>query len=161
MAGRLQGKRALLTASAAGIGRATAEAFIAEGAEVIATDIDLTALKGLACETRRLDVRSSEAVNAMAREIGAVDLLFNCAGFVHHGSVLECSDEDWDFSFDLNVKSMHRTIKAFAPGTLPFPLLHVDTTWKFREMIAFRDETVARLGLDLLVHINQEGVAGG
>ena len=63
-------------------------------------------------------MRSSEAVDALAREIGAIDVLFNCAGFVHHGTVLDCSDEDWDFSFDLNVKSMHRTIRAFLPGML-------------------------------------------
>jgi 2-keto-3-deoxy-L-fuconate dehydrogenase len=118
MAGRLAGKTALLTAAAAGIGRATAEAFAAEGARVIATDIDVDGLAGLKAETRKLDVRSSEAVQALAREIGAIDVLFNCAGFVHHGSVLECSDADWDFSFDLNVKSMHRTIRAFLPGML-------------------------------------------
>ena len=119
MAGRLKGKTALLTAAAAGIGRATAEAFIAEGAHVIATDIDkskLTGLKGADC--RRLDVRSTEAVNALAAGLGPVDILFNCAGYVHHGSILECSEKDWDFSFDLNVKSMHRTINAFLPGML-------------------------------------------
>ena len=118
MTGRLRDKTAVLTAAAAGIGRATAEAFAAEGARVIATDIDPKALEGLAGETRKLDVRSTEAVDALAREIGPIDILFNCAGFVHHGSVLECSDADWDFSFDLNVKSMHRTIKAFLPGML-------------------------------------------
>jgi 2-keto-3-deoxy-L-fuconate dehydrogenase len=118
MTGRLRDKTAVLTAAAAGIGRATAEAFAAEGARVIATDIDPKALEGLAGETRKLDVRSTEAVEALAREIGPIDILFNCAGFVHHGSVLECSDADWDFSFDLNVKSMHRTIKAFLPGML-------------------------------------------
>ena len=118
MAGRLTGKVALLTASAAGIGRATAEAFAREGARVIATDIDLDGLAGLDAEKRKLDVRSSQAVGALAREIGAIDVLFNCAGFVHHGSALDCSDEDWDFSFDLNVKSMHRTIRAFLPGML-------------------------------------------
>jgi 2-keto-3-deoxy-L-fuconate dehydrogenase len=118
MTGRLRGKTAVLTAAAAGIGRATAEAFAAEGARVIATDIDPKGLEGLAGETRKLDVRSTEAVEALAREVGPIDILFNCAGFVHHGSVLECSDADWDFSFDLNVKSMHRTIKAFLPGML-------------------------------------------
>jgi 2-keto-3-deoxy-L-fuconate dehydrogenase len=118
MAGRLAGKTAVLTAAAAGIGRATAEAFQREGARVIATDIDVAGLVGLDAEKRKLDVRSSEAVEALAREIGAIDVLFNCAGFVHHGSVLECSDADWDFSFDLNVKSMHRTIRAFLPGML-------------------------------------------
>jgi 2-keto-3-deoxy-L-fuconate dehydrogenase len=118
MAGRLAGKTAVLTAAAAGIGRATAEAFQREGARVIATDIDVDGLVGLDAEKRKLDVRSSEAVAALAREIGAIDVLFNCAGFVHHGSVLDCPDADWDFSFDLNVKSMHRTIRAFLPGML-------------------------------------------
>jgi 2-keto-3-deoxy-L-fuconate dehydrogenase len=118
MAGRLAGKTAVLTAAAAGIGRATAEAFQREGARVIAIDIDVAGLVGLDAEKRKLDVRSSEAVEALAREIGAIDVLFNCAGFVHHGSVLDCSDADWDFSFDLNVKSMHRTIRAFLPGML-------------------------------------------
>ena len=118
MAGRLEGKVALLTAAAAGIGRAAAEAFAAEGAKVIATDLNLDGLKGLAGETRRLDVRSSEAVAALAREVGPIDVLFNCAGFVHHGTILDCTEGDWDFSFDLNVKSMHRTIRAFLPGML-------------------------------------------
>jgi 2-keto-3-deoxy-L-fuconate dehydrogenase len=118
MAGRLEGKVALLTAAAAGIGRAAAEAFAAEGAKIVATDLNLDGLKGLAGETRQLDVRSSEAVAALAREIGPIDVLFNCAGFVHHGTILGCSEGDWDFSFDLNVKSMHRTIRAFLPGML-------------------------------------------
>jgi 2-keto-3-deoxy-L-fuconate dehydrogenase len=118
MAGRLAGTVALLTAAEAGIGRATAEAFAREGARVIATDIDVAGLDGLDAERRRLDVRSSEAVAALARAIGSIDVLFNCAGFVHHGSVLECSDEDWDFTFDVNVKSMHRTIRAFLPGMI-------------------------------------------
>jgi 2-keto-3-deoxy-L-fuconate dehydrogenase len=116
--GRLQGKVALLTAAAAGIGRATARAFAQEGARVIATDLRRDALDGLDGDLRALDVRSTEAVAALAADIGPVDILFNCAGFVHHGTVLECSDADWDFSFDLNVKSMHRTIKAFLPGML-------------------------------------------
>ena len=115
---RLSGKTALLTAAGAGIGRATAEAFAAEGARVIATDINEAALAGLKAETRKLDVRSTEAVEALAREIGGIDVLFNCAGFVLHGTALECSDADWDFSFDINVKSMHRTIRAFLPGML-------------------------------------------
>ena len=118
MAGRLAGKAALLTAAAAGIGRATAEAFAREGARVIATDIDIAGLEGLNADRRKLDVRSNEAVEALAREIGPVDILFNCAGFVHHGTVLTTSDADWEFSFDLNVKSMHRTIRAFLPGML-------------------------------------------
>src|SRR3984893_5780166 len=123
MAGRLKGKVALVTAAGQGIGRAIAAAFAAEGARVIATDLDAGKLKGLrASERRALDVRSTAAVEALAKEVGskygALDVLANCAGFVHHGSVLECSEADWDFSFDLNVKSMHRTIKAFLPGML-------------------------------------------
>jgi 2-keto-3-deoxy-L-fuconate dehydrogenase len=118
MTDRLAGKVALLTAAAAGIGRATAQAFAREGARVIATDIDVDGLAGLDADKRELDVRSSDAVAALARDIGAIDVLFNCAGFVHHGTVLDCSDADWDFSFDLNVKSMHRTIRAFLPGML-------------------------------------------
>ena len=118
MADRLARKVALLTAAAAGIGRATAQAFAREGARVIATDIDVDGLAGLDADKRKLDVRSTEAVAALARDIGAIDVLFNCAGFVHHGTVLDCSDADWDFSFDLNVKSMHRTIRAFLPGML-------------------------------------------
>ena len=118
MAGRLAGKTGLMTAAAAGIGRATAEAFAREGARVVATDIDVEGLAGLDADRRKLDVRSSEAVAALAREIGAIDVLFNCAGFVHHGTVLDCSDADRDFSFDLNVKSMHRLIRAFLPGML-------------------------------------------
>jgi len=118
MAGRLAGKVALLTAAAAGIGRATAEAFASEGARVVATDINAAGLAGLDADQRKLDVRSAEAVAALAHQLGPIDVLFNCAGFVHHGSALDCSDEDWDFSFDLNVKAMHRTIRAFLPGML-------------------------------------------
>jgi 2-keto-3-deoxy-L-fuconate dehydrogenase len=119
MSGRLAGKVAVVTAAGQGIGRAIAEACVREGARVFATDLDVAKLEGLAgAEHRKLDVLSSEAVGALARETGPVDILVNAAGFVHHGSVLECSDRDWDFSFDLNVKSMHRTIKAFVPGML-------------------------------------------
>ena len=123
MAQRLQGKLALVTAAGQGIGRAIAEAFAAEGASVVATDVEENKLEGLkSARRRKLDVRSTAAVEAMARdvksELGAIDVLVNCAGFVHHGSVLACSEQDWDFTFDLNVKSMHRTIKAFLPGML-------------------------------------------
>ena len=119
MAGRLKGKVAVVTAAGQGIGRAIAEAFVAEGATVWATDKDVALLEGIPkAKKRKLDVLSSKAVNAFAEKVGPVDILVNAAGFVHHGSVLECSDEDWDFSFDINVKSMHRTIKAFAPGML-------------------------------------------
>src|SRR5215510_7553669 len=122
MSDRLKGKRAFVTAAAVGIGRACAVAFAREGATVFATDIDeakLAALKseGIA-EVAKLDVRDSAAVAAMAKRAGKTDILLNAAGFVHNGTVLDCSDEDWDFSFDLNVKSMHRTIKAFLPGML-------------------------------------------
>src|ERR1700733_3907465 len=122
MSDRLKGKRAFVTAAAAGIGRASAIAFVREGASVFATDIDEKALADLAKEggkdVARLDVRDSTAVAAIAKRVGGVDILMNAAGFVHHGTVLECSDEDWDFSFDLNVKSMHRTIRSFLPGML-------------------------------------------
>src|SRR5258705_9760476 len=122
MSDRLKGKRAFVTAAAVGIGRACAVAFAREGATVFATDIDeskLAALKseGIA-EVAKLDARDSAAVGAMAKRAGKTDILLNAAGFVHHGTVLECSDEDWDFSFDLNVKSMHRTIRSFLPGML-------------------------------------------
>lgn len=122
MADRLKGKRAFITAGAAGIGRACALAFTREGATVIATDIDEAGLASLkkegVAEIYKLDVRDSAAVNAMASKVGKVDILLNAAGFVHNGTVLDCSDADWDFSFDLNVKSMHRTIKAFLPSML-------------------------------------------
>lgn len=119
MGGRLQGKTALVTAAGQGIGRAIAEAFVREGARVIATDLDAGKLAGLeGGETRSLDVLSTDAVTALAKEIGPVNVLVNAAGYVHQGTIFETSEKDWDFSFDLNVKSMHRTISAFLPGML-------------------------------------------
>jgi 2-keto-3-deoxy-L-fuconate dehydrogenase len=117
--GRLTGKFALLTASAQGIGRAVAEAFVAEGARVVATDVNEKALAGLAgAETRRLDVTDEAAIKALAAEFGPIDILFNCAGYVHAGTVLDCEDRDWDRSFDINVKAMYRLIRATLPGML-------------------------------------------
>jgi 2-keto-3-deoxy-L-fuconate dehydrogenase len=124
MAARLTDKVALVTAAGQGIGRAIAEAFAAEGAKLIATDVEEKKVQDIKAAARRLklDVRSTEAVEALAKDVaenfGALDILVNCAGYVHQGSVLDCSERDWDFSFDLNVKSMHRTIKAFLPGML-------------------------------------------
>jgi 2-keto-3-deoxy-L-fuconate dehydrogenase len=122
MGDRLKGKRAFVTAAAVGIGRACAVAFAREGATVFATDIDEAKLASLKSEgiseVARLDARDSAAVAAMARRAGRTDILLNAAGFVHHGTILDCSEEDWDFSFDLNVKSMHRTIRSFLPGMI-------------------------------------------
>src|SRR5438046_5419218 len=121
MAGRLEGKRALVTAAAQGIGRATALAFAAEGANVLATDVAEGKVADLAeafVATRRLDVRDGVAIAALADELGPVDILFNCAGFVHHGTILDVMPDDWDFSFDLNVKSMYSMIRAFLPKML-------------------------------------------
>ena len=122
MSDRLKGKRAFVTAAAAGIGRACALAFAREGATVFATDIDETKLADLKregiAEIAKLDARDSAAVAAIAKRAGPTDILLNAAGFVHHGTVLDCSDQDFDFSFDLNVKSMHRTIRAFLPAML-------------------------------------------
>ena len=118
---RLQGKRAFLTAAGAGIGQATARAFKAEGATVIATDVNADALKLLAAEgieTHVLDVTDSAAVAQMAAKVGAVDVLFNCAGFVHHGTILDCDEAAFDFSFTLNVRSQYLVTRAFLPAML-------------------------------------------
>ncbi len=122
MSNRLQGKITLVTAAGQGIGRAIVEKFAAEGAEVIATDLDPNKLSGLRAKLRKLDVRSQDDIETfsreVAREVGPLDVLVNCAGYVHQGTVLDCTDKDWDFSFDLNVKSMHRMIKTFLPAML-------------------------------------------
>ena len=121
MSQRLKGKTAFVTAAAQGIGRATALAFAAEGAQVYATDLNaakLAEIVGPGIRTLVLDVRDTAAVMAAAEAVGAVDVLFNCAGFVHQGSVLEASEAEFDFAFDLNVKSMMRTCQAFLPGML-------------------------------------------
>ena len=122
MTGRLQGKTALITAAANGIGRASVEAFAAEGAQVIATDINADALKSLdgipGVTTRLLNVLEPEEITAAAAEIGAVDVLFNCAGFVHHGTVLDTDEDAFDFSMNLNVKAMYRMIRAFLPAMI-------------------------------------------
>ena len=119
MAGRLKGKVAVVTAAGQGIGRAIAEAFVREGATVWATDVDPAKLADLRrAKRRKLNALSTRAVDSFATKVGGTDILVNCAGYVHHGTVLDCSEQDWDFSFDLNVKSMHRTIKAFLPGML-------------------------------------------
>jgi len=122
MSARLAGKKTLITAAGQGIGRATALAFAAEGAQVIATDIDAGPLEALAreagIETRTLDVTDPAAIAAIARDMGAIDVLFNCAGYVHHGTILDCSEDDFDFSVSLNVRAMYRTTKAFLPAML-------------------------------------------
>lgn len=119
MADRLKGKHALVTAAGQGIGRAIAEAFLREGADVVATDLDvakLADLKGATIST--LDVRDDAAVDALVKAHGPFDVLANAAGCVHAGTILECSDADWDLAFDLNVRSMHRTIRAVLPAML-------------------------------------------
>lgn len=121
MAGRLTGKRAVVTAAAQGIGRTTALTFAAEGADVIATDLHpekMTDLQGANLRTRRLDVTDAGAIASFAQEVGAVDVLFNCAGYVHQGTILDTSEADWDFSFNLNVRAMYMMIKALLPAML-------------------------------------------
>lgn len=119
---RLEGKTVVITAAAQGIGRASAIAFAREGAKVIATDINEGKLKELGSlpniRTRKLDVLDPDAIVAFAKEAGAVDVLFNCAGFVHHGTILETEEKDWDFSFNLNVRAMYRLTRALLPAML-------------------------------------------
>ncbi len=122
MSDRLQGKTAFVTAAGQGIGRAVALAFAQHGARVIATDINTAALDSLAtecgCSTLRLDATDAAAITAAAAQHGPVNVLFNGAGFVHAGTVLDCTEAEWDFAFNLNVRSQFRTIKAFLPGML-------------------------------------------
>ena len=118
MSGRLQGRTALITAAGQGIGRATAERFIAEGARVFATDVDAAKLDGLGCELMPLDVRDAQAIAAMPARTGPIDILMNCAGVVHHGTILDCDEEAWAFSCDLNVTSMFRMIRAYLPAMI-------------------------------------------
>ncbi len=122
MAGRLAGKTAFITAAGQGIGRGAALAFAREGAQVWATDVNAKALADLegrdGIRTRVLDVLDEAAIAQAAAEAGPVDVLFNCAGYVAHGSILDCSNKDWDFSFNLNVRSMFWVTKAFLPGML-------------------------------------------
>ena len=123
MTARLKNKRTLITAAGQGIGLSTALAFANEGAEVVATDINPDTLNSLSnenprIETRLLDVTKPEEIQQAAEETGPIDVLFNCAGFVHHGTILDCEESDWEFSFNLNVRSMYRMIRAFLPAML-------------------------------------------
>ncbi len=123
MADRLLNKTIFMTAAGRGIGRASAVAFAREGADVIATSLSESSLETLAAEApgirmRQLDVRDAAAIRRAAEDFGPIDVLYNCAGWVHHGTVLECEEADWAASFDTNVTSMYRTIRAFLPGML-------------------------------------------
>jgi 2-keto-3-deoxy-L-fuconate dehydrogenase len=119
---RLKGKIAFITAAGQGMGRAAAVAFAAEGARVWATDINAKVLDSLASTpnvtTRALDVTDGAAVARVAAEVGGVDVLFNCAGYVHNGTILDCTEQEWDKSFDVNIKAMYRVTRAFLPGML-------------------------------------------
>jgi len=122
MPGRLQGKWALVTAAGQGIGRATVEAFAAEGAEVYATDVDMSKLAGLkgrpGITTMKLDVLDPAAILAVTGQIGTLNVLFNCAGFVHHGTILDATEDEWSFAFDLNVRAMFRITRAVLPAMI-------------------------------------------
>jgi len=123
MAGRLAGKTAIITAAGAGIGRATALAMAREGAKVFATDVDKAALDSLMAESRRiriftLDALKPRQIERAVTRVGTPDILFNCTGYVHHGTILDCDEKNWDFSFDLNVKAHYHMIKAFLPGMI-------------------------------------------
>ncbi|HYG42899.1 MAG TPA: SDR family oxidoreductase [Bordetella sp.] len=119
MPGRLEGKAAFVTAAGQGIGRATALAFAREGARVVAADVNPQALSGLeGCTALVLDVTDAAAVRRVAGQAGPIDVLFNGAGYVHAGTILDCDEPAWDFSFDLNVRAMYRLIRAFLPGML-------------------------------------------
>ena len=123
MSGRLEEKKTLITAAGQGIGRASALAYANEGARVLATDINSESLASLKEESPEieiclLDVTDPQAIKDLAKETGTLDVLFNCAGFVHHGTLLECEESDWEFTFDLNVRSMYRMIRAFLPAML-------------------------------------------
>jgi len=118
MSRKLDGKTALITGAAAGIGRATAELFAAEGARLIVTDRDVKGLDGLGGERRPLDVTDAAAIKALAADVGRLDILFNCAGFVENGTILDNDDAQWEKSFDINVFAMARMIKAFLPAMI-------------------------------------------
>lgn len=122
MSGRLAGKSAFVTAAGQGIGRGAALAFAAEGAQVWATDLNARTLAAIdgrnGIRARVLDATDEAAIARIAAEVGAIDVLFNCAGFVHHGTILDCTPRDWDFSFNLNVKSMYLVTRALLPGML-------------------------------------------
>jgi 2-keto-3-deoxy-L-fuconate dehydrogenase len=117
--GRLAGKTALVTAAGQGIGRCTAEWFAREGATVWATDVNTALLEGLAdCRVAALDVTDPAAIESVVARTGAIDVLFNCAGYVANGTILDCSEDDWRRSFEINVTSMYRTTRAVLPGML-------------------------------------------
>ena len=119
MAGRLEGKRAVITAAGQGIGSASVAAFVREGADVIATDVNMAPLEETAARQKfQLDVTDADGIAALVRAVGPVDVLFNCAGIVHSGTILECAEQEWDRAFELNAKAMYRLIRAFLPGML-------------------------------------------